>query len=402
MVSLQDVYQARENLTGIIHKTNLDLSHTFSEIAGNLVFLKTENLQKTGSFKIRGAYNHIVSLSPEERAKGVIAASAGNHAQGVAYGATRAGIPSTIVMPEGAPISKLIATQGYGAKVILHGNVYDDAYNKALEIQKEQGATFVHAFDNREVIAGQGTIGLEILDEVPDIDAILVPIGGGGLISGIAVAVKALKPGVKIIGVEAAEAACFKTSRGRGKLCNLEKAHTIADGIAVKCPGELTYNLVERYVDDIVTVSDGEIASTIMLLLERAKLVAEGAGATALAALIYKKTQLRNKKIAAVISGGNIDMNFISRIIEKGLVKTGRNVKLKAIITDKPGNLQQFLRIIAENKANVIAINHDRSKEEIPLDQAVVQIVLETQSSEHVNIIVKNLNNAGFLTEIDN
>ena len=191
MVSLQDVYQARENLTGIIHKTNLDLSHTFSEIAGNLVFLKTENLQKTGSFKIRGAYNHIVSLSPEERAKGVIAASAGNHAQGVAYGATRAGIPSTIVMPEGAPISKLIATQGYGAKVILHGNVYDDAYNKALEIQKEQGATFVHAFDNREVIAGQGTIGLEILDEVPDIDAILVPIGGGGLISGIAVAVKA-------------------------------------------------------------------------------------------------------------------------------------------------------------------------------------------------------------------
>ncbi len=402
MVSLQDIYQARENLTGIIHKTNLDLSHTFSEIAGNLVFLKTENLQKTGSFKIRGAYNHIVSLSPQERAKGVIAASAGNHAQGVAYGATRAGIPSTIVMPEGAPISKLIATQGYGAKVILHGNVYDDAYNKALEIQKEQGATFVHAFDNREVIAGQGTIGLEILDEAPDIDAILVPIGGGGLISGIAVAVKALKPRVKIIGVEAAEAACFKASRGSGKICSLERAHTIADGIAVKRPGELTYNLIERYVDDIVTVSDGEIASTILLLLERAKLVAEGAGATALAALIYKKTQLKNKRIAAVISGGNIDMNFISRIIEKGLVKTGRNVKLKAIITDKPGNLQHFLRIIAENKANVIAIHHDRLKEEIPLDQAVVQIVLETQSSEHVNIIVKNLNQAGFFTEIDN
>lgn len=402
MVSLQDIWKAKENLDGIIHKTNLDLSHTFSELAGNSVFLKTENLQKTGSFKIRGAYNHIVSLSPEERAKGVIAASAGNHAQGVALGATRAGIPSTIVMPQGAPISKITATRGYGADVILHGHVYDDAYNKALEIQKEKGSTFVHAFDNKEVIAGQGTIGLEILDEAPDIDAILVPIGGGGLISGIAVAVKALKPKIKIIGVEARGAACLKASRENGKMCSLDTAQTIADGIAVKCPGELTYDLIEKYVDDIVTVSDEEIASTILLLLERAKLVAEGAGATALAALVYKKTQLKNKRVAAVISGGNIDMNFISRIIEKGLVKTGRNVKLKAIITDKPGNLQQFLRIIAENKANVISIHHDRLKEEIPLDQAVVQVVLETQSSEHVNTLVKNLNQAGFLTEVDN
>ena len=401
MVELRDVWKARENLTGVIHKTNLELSHTFSELAENTIYLKTENLQKTGSFKIRGAYNHIKSLNDTERAKGVIAASAGNHAQGVAFGATRAGIASTIIMPIGAPISKVLATKSYGAEVILHGENYDDAYNKALELQKEKGGTFIHAFDNKEVIAGQGTIGLEILDELPDVDSIVVPIGGGGLISGIAIAVKSLKPQIKIIGVEAQGAACMKASRDSGKICNLTTAQTIADGIAVKCPGELTYGIIEKYVDDIVTVSDEEIASTILMLLERAKLVAEGAGAVSLAALVYKKTQQANKKIVAVLSGGNIDVNFISRIIDKGLVKTGRNVRLKTIMTDKPGNLQQFLRIIAENRANVISIHHDRLKADIAVDQALVEVALETQSPEHVKTLVNNLNQNGFVTQVD-
>ena len=293
MVKLQDVWEARENLTHIIHQTRLDLSFTFSELSGNEVYLKTENLQKTGSFKIRGAYNKIASLTPQEREKGVIAASAGNHAQGVAFGATKAGIPSTIVMPEGAPLAKVVATRGYGANVVLHGGVYDDAYQKALELQKETGATFVHAFDDPEVIAGQGTIGLEIVDELPDIDTILVPVGGGGLISGIAVAVKSLKPKVKIIGVEAQGAASVLASREKGELYALTSASTIADGIAVKCPGKLTFELIQEYVDDIVTVSDEEIASTMLLLLERAKLVAEGSGAAALAALVYQKNLLK-------------------------------------------------------------------------------------------------------------
>lgn len=401
MVELQKVWQARENLAGIIHQTNLDLSFTFSELSGNKVYLKTENLQKTGSFKIRGAYNKIASLGREEKEKGVIAASAGNHAQGVAFGASRAGIVSTIVMPEGAPLSKVVATRGYGANVILHGGVYDDAYNKALEIQKETGATFVHAFDDPEVIAGQGTIGLEILDELPDVDAILVPIGGGGLISGIAVAVKNLKPSVKIIGVEAEGAACVLASRQTGDRETLPSALTIADGIAVKCPGTVTFDLIQKYVDDVVTVSDEEIASTILLLLERSKLVAEGSGAAALAALVYRKNLLKDQKVAVLISGGNIDVNFMSRIIEKGLVKTGRNVKLVTAILDKPGNLQHFLSIIAENKANVISIFHDRLDPNLPLNKAQVEVVLETQSGEHVAQLIANLKKQGYGVNID-
>lgn len=398
MVKLQDIWKARENLNGVIHKTALDLSFTFSELSGNQIFLKTENLQKTGSFKIRGAYNKIASLSPEEREKGVIAASAGNHAQGVAFGATKAGIASTIVMPEGAPLAKVIATRGYGANVVLHGGVYDDAYNKAIELQKETGATFVHAFDDPDVIAGQGTIGLEILDELPDVDAILVPIGGGGLISGIALAVKSLNPKVKIIGVEAEGAACVFASRQKGEIQTLTSASTIADGIAVKCPGTLTFELIQEYVDDVVTVSDEEISSTILLLLERAKLVAEGSGAAALAASIYRNNIFKNKnqKAAVLISGGNIDVNFMTRVIEKGLVKTGRNVKLATAMLDKPGNLQHFLSIIAENKANVISISHDRLDPNLPINKAQVVVVLETQSREHIAQLMEIFKKQGY------
>ncbi|NLT95584.1 MAG: threonine ammonia-lyase [Clostridia bacterium] len=400
VVKLQDIWQARENLADVIHQTRLDLSFTFSELSGNEVYLKTENLQKTGSFKIRGAYNKIASLSPEERKKGVIAASAGNHAQGVAFGATKAGISSTIVMPEGAPLAKVIATRGYGAEVVLHGAVYDDAFNKALELQKETGATFVHAFDDPEVIAGQGTIALEILDELPDVDVVFVPIGGGGLISGIAVAIKSVKPKVKVIGVEAEGAACVFASRQKGEICTLASASTIADGIAVKCPGTLTFELIQEYVDDVVTVSDEEIASTILLLLERAKLVAEGSGAAALAALLYRKNLVINKKVAVIISGGNIDVNIMSRIIEKGLVKTGRNVKLATAMLDKPGNLQRFLSIIAENKANVISITHDRLDPNIPIDKAQVEVVLETQSSEHIARLIEIFKQQGYEVNI--
>ncbi|MFZ7103730.1 MAG: threonine ammonia-lyase [Peptococcaceae bacterium] len=400
MVELQDIWKARENLTGVIHHTDLDLSHTFSELSGNKVYLKTENLQKTGSFKIRGAYNRISTMAAKERSKGVIAASAGNHAQGVAFGAAQAGIPATIVMPVGAPLAKITATKGYGANVVLAGDVYDDAYQKAREIQKDTGAVFVHAFDDKDVIAGQGTIGLEILDELPAVDAILAPIGGGGLISGIAAAVKSLKPAVKIIGVEADGAACVKVSRDKKEICPLTSAHTIADGIAVKCPGELTFHLIQKYVDDVITVTDEEIASTILLLLERSKLVAEGAGAAALAALIYGKSLIRDKNVAVMISGGNIDVNFMSRIIEKGLVKTGRNIKLSTIMLDKPGNLQHFLSIIAQNKANVISIYHDRLDPDISLDKAQVDVVLETQSAQHVRVLIENLRAQGYIVNI--
>jgi threonine dehydratase len=396
MLEFEDIKRAQERLQSIIHNTDLELSTTFSDLIGAKVYLKMENLQKTGSFKIRGAYNKIACLSKEEKAKGVIAASAGNHAQGVAYAAHQAGIISTIVMPETAPISKVLATRGYGAEVVLHSNLYDEAYQKAREIQKSTGATFIHAFDDLEVIAGQGTIGLEILDALGDVEVVLVPIGGGGLASGVAVAIKSLKPKIKVIGVEAQGAACMKVSREAQKICTLEKARTIADGIAVKCPGSLTYSLLEKYLDDVVTVDDEEIASTILLLLERAKLVVEGAGAVSLAAALYQKVELSKKKVAAIISGGNIDVNFVSRIIERGLVKNGRHIRIYTTMSDRPGTLQAFLQIIAQERGNVIAINHDRNNIHLHLDEAQIEAMIETQSLEHGKKIIGALERRGF------
>ena len=402
MIELKDIFQARENLKGITHLTNLDLSTTFSKMSGAQVYLKTENLQKTGSFKIRGAYNKVAQLSEKDAQKGVIAASAGNHAQGVALAAAKAGIRSVIVMPEGAPLSKVMATSDYGAQVVLHGQVYDDAYQKAKEIQKSMEATFIHAFDDLHVIAGQGTIGLEILDQLPELDMIFVPIGGGGLASGVALAIKSLKPQVKVIGVEAAGAACMKASRESGEICNLTSASTIADGIAVKSPGKLTFEIIQQYVDDIVVVDDEEIASTILLLLERAKLVVEGAGAVALASVLYQKYPVAGKKVVTVVSGGNIDVNFVSRIIEKGLAKAGRHVRLVTAMLDKPGFLQAFLHVIAQERGNVISINHDRTRIRLPLDQAIVEAVIETQSKEHGERIVQALEHKGFKVEFAN
>lgn len=397
--SLEDILQARVILQGVAHKTSLDLSTTFSRMSGANVFLKTENLQKTGSFKIRGAFNRIALLTDEEKKRGVIAASAGNHAQGVAYGAQKAGIPSCIVMPKGAPISKVMATKSYGADVVLAGDVYDDAYQRAKEIQGETKAVYIHAFDDPGVIAGQGTIALEILEDLSDVDLIFVPIGGGGLASGVAVAAKTINKKVKIIGVEAEGAPCFKESKQKGAPCNLTSVATIADGIAVKCPGSLTYHILDQYLDDVVTVNEEEIASTILALLERSKLMVEGAGAVSLAAILYNKYNLKNKNVVAIISGGNIDVNYVSLIIEKGLVKAGRHIRIATNMPDKPGNLQAFLEIIAKERGNVISIDHDRAQVYLPIDQALVRTVIETQGFEHGERIIAALEKVGFKCE---
>lgn len=396
MITMEDLVKAREHIRGVVHATSLNLSTTFSNMAGGEIYLKTENLQKTGSFKIRGAYNKIAQLSHEEKQKGVIAASAGNHAQGVAYAATQAGIKATIVMPETAPLSKVLATRNYGANVVLHGHIYDEAYAKAKEIRESSQATYIHAFDDPAVIAGQGTIGLEILEELPDVDVIVVPVGGGGLASGVAFAAKMINPSIKVVGVEASGAACLNTSREAGMLCTLKTANTIADGIAVKCPGKLTFQILEQYLDDVVMVDDEEIASTILLFLERAKQVVEGAGAVSLAALLYHRYPVKGQKAVAVISGGNIDVNFISKIIEKGLVKTGRHMRLITSMPDKPGNLQAFLRIIAQERGNIISINHERTQAYLPIDKALVEALIETQGVDHGEHIIKRLKSKGF------
>ena len=398
-VTLADVEKAREVLSSVVHRTTLDKSNTFSSLTGNEVYLKLENLQKTGSFKIRGAYNKIMSLTPEEKSHGVIAASAGNHAQGVAYGADQAGIKATIVMPEIAPLAKITATRGYGAEVVLAGAVYDEAYNKAKELQAETGQTFIHAFNDPAVIAGQGTIVLEILQDLEDVDAVVVPIGGGGMIAGIAVAIKELAPHVKVYGVQAQGAPAMYMSKKAHAIRTTKDAETFADGIAVKIPGELTFDLIDKYVDDIFVVDDEAIASTILMLLERAKLMVEGAGATSLAAVLHGKIPVKGK-IVSVVSGGNVDVNFISRIIERGLVKAGRRVRLQTIVVDRPGNLQRLLAIIAKVQANVLYVSHDRVERHVPLGQAVVEIGLETRDVLHTEQIMACLRNEGYKVEI--
>lgn len=396
LVTLADVERAREALEGIIHRTPLDLSQTFSRMADNEVFLKMENLQKTGSFKIRGAYNKIESLSAAEKGRGVIAASAGNHAQGVAYAAARAGLRATIVMPEIAPLSKIVATRGYGAEVVLAGQVYDEAFCRAQELQREQGATFIHPFDDEQVIAGQGTIGLEILRDLPDVSGIVAPIGGGGLIAGIATAVKSLAPHVRIIGVQASGAPAMYLSKKADHIVTTKAAFTIADGIAVKVPGSLTYEIIQRYVDEIVTVEDEEIAGTILMLLERSKVIAEGAGAVGLAAILHGKISGREKKLVAVISGGNIDVNMISRIIERGLAKQGRRVRLSMPLTDRPGALCRLLSVVADLRVNVVSVRHDRVDPNVPLGLAEVGLSLETRDPHHTQELLTTLQREGY------
>lgn len=399
VLSAADVQDAYNSLKDIVHNTPLDRSATFSSMAGCDVYLKLENLQKTGSFKIRGAYNKIRLLTQAEKAQGVIAASAGNHAQGVAYAARMAKTKATIVMPEAAPLAKITATRGYDAEVVLSGAGYDEAYLKAQEIQAQTGQTFVHAFNDHAVIAGQGTVGLEILQSLQDVTAIVAPIGGGGLIAGLALVVKQMAPHVKIYGVQSEGAPAMYMSKREHAIKTTPDAVTMADGIAVKVPGNLTFDIIDKYVDDIVVVSDEAIASTILMVLERAKLMVEGAGAVSLAAVLNGKVPARGK-VVSVISGGNIDVNFISRIIERGLVKAGRRVKITTLIADRPGMLQNLLAVITRLRANVINVYHDRVERNVPIGQAVVEICLETRDALHTEEIMANLRQEGYIAKI--
>ncbi|MCX7921727.1 MAG: threonine ammonia-lyase [Clostridia bacterium] len=400
MVSFEDVQKAHSVIGKLLEPTALMHSRTFSNISGNDIYLKMENFQKTGSFKIRGAYNRIVNLTEEEMAKGVITASAGNHAQGVAYAAGSKGIKAIVVMPESTPIAKVMATKGYGAEVVLHGNGYDDAYKKALDIQASSGMTFIHAFNDPHVIAGQGTVGIEMLEHIADLDMIVAPVGGGGLISGIGLAAKTIKPGIKVVGVETEGFDAMKRSLSEGELTTINLANTIADGIAVRKPGNLTFSMVQKYVDDIVTVTEDEIAAAILMLLERAKVIVEGAGAVALAAIMDKKILAKDKKIGVVVSGGNIDINLVSMIIHKGLIKSGRKVEIKTILKDKPGQLRGLIDLLAGAKVNIVSINHYRDKEGIELGFAEVNMVLETKNREHAEALCNMLRNKGYKIEI--
>ncbi|NCU17428.1 threonine ammonia-lyase [Pallidibacillus pasinlerensis] len=392
----EEISIARERMKGIVHITPLDYSKTFSTLSQNDVFLKLENMQKTGSFKVRGAYNKVFSLSDEELKKGVIAASAGNHAQGVAYASQNLNVPCTIVMPKGAPISKVQATMGYGAKVVQKGKNFDESLAYAIQLQEETKATFIHAFDDEAIIAGQGTVGLEIVEQLPDVDAIIVPIGGGGLIAGIALAVKEKNPNVKIYGVQAKACPSMKKSIINNKPIAVEAAPTMADGIAVGKPGTLTFDIVHKYVEDILLVDEMEIARTMLMLLERNKLMVEGSGAASLAALLYNKIPLTNKKIVPVLSGGNVDMNFISRIIERGLVESGRFATFAIIIKDKPGELQNLLAHISELDANVKTISQNHVGVDIFPGYAQIVVTLETKNKEHIELIQKTLINKGY------
>lgn len=391
-MNLDNIIIAREKMKGIVHETPLDYSKTFSDLAQNEVYLKLENLQKTGSFKVRGSYNKLISLSEEELKKGVVAASAGNHAQGVAYSSQMLGIPCTIVMPKGAPLSKVLATRQYGAEVILEGNVFDEALAFALELNEKRGATFIHAFDDEAVITGQGTVGLEILDQLPEVEAVICPVGGGGLIAGVAMAVKEKNPNIAVYGVQTMACPSMKQSLMEQKPVAIKSAPTMADGIAVQKPGASNFEIVKKYVNDIVCVDEMEIARTMLLLLERNKLLVEGSGASSLAALLYKKINITNKKVAAVLSGGNVNVHFISRIIERGLVESGRYANFSIILKDKPGELQRVVSSITELDANIQDVHLHHMGKNIYPGYAQLDLSVETKNNEHIEELFSVLN----------
>lgn len=395
MLSLDRVYKASTVLKEVIRETDMISAPKLNKSCN--VYLKTENLQVTGSFKIRGSYFKISQLTDEEKKKGVIACSAGNHAQGVALAATKNGIKSTICLPDGAPISKVEATKRYGAEVCLVKGVYDDAYKKAIELKNEKGLTFIHPFDDPDVIAGQGTIGLEILTQLPSADVVVVPIGGGGLISGIAYTIKKLKPSCKVYGVQAAGAPSMEQSIADGEIETLNEVNTIADGIAVKTPGNLTYDLCQKYVDGIVTVTDDEIALAILTLLEQQKLIAEGAGAVPVAAVMNGKIpDIEGKNVVCVVSGGNIDVTILSRVIERGLKMGGRTADIVIALSDKPGQLSGVSQIIADQGANVVSVNYDSTDLDMNITDCYLKIGVETRNFEHIVSVKKALTDAGF------
>lgn len=394
MLTLDNVYRAGNVLRDVVKKTDMVYAPKLNP--GVDIYLKTENLQITGSFKIRGSYYKMSRLSKEEKAKGVIACSAGNHAQGVALAAQKNGIKSVICLPDNAPISKIEATKSYGAEICLVEGVYDDAYKKALSLRDEFGYTFIHPFDDEDVIAGQGTIALEIEDQLPGLDAVIVPIGGGGLISGIAYTIKAINPGVKVYGVQAQGAPSMRNSVRDHEIEELASVSTIADGIAVKKPGNLTYEICSKYVDEIVTVNDDEISAAILALMEQHKLVTEGAGAVAVAAAMFNKVDIKGKKVVCLLSGGNIDVTILSRVIKRGLLMSGRTCQLIIELMDKPGQLKHVSRIIADLGGNVISVHHERANEGSDVNGCYLRLVLETKNYEHIEEIKKALIDFGF------
>ncbi|MFC7081848.1 threonine ammonia-lyase [Halorussus caseinilyticus] len=401
MVALSDVLDARVRVEETARRTPLDYSHTFSDMTGAEVHLKLETLQRTGSFKIRGATNRIKTLTDDEKSAGVVTASAGNHAQGVALAATKSGVDSKIVMPENAPISKIKATRDYGATVVLHGDDYNDAQAKAHELEDAEGRTYVHAFDDEMVMAGQGTIGLEIVEDLPDLDTVVVPIGGGGLISGVATAVKEQKPEARVVGVQADGASSVATSLDKGEIHALDSVDTIADGIATRSVGQRPFDVIEEYVDEVVTVSDSEIAVAVTHLLERAKTLVEGAGAVPLAALLGGAIDYDDDEIIVpVLSGGNIDMNTLTTVIMRGLVETGRYVKIRTVLKDRPGALGDLLEIISDMRANIYGIQHDRTSRDIAMNATEVELDLETRGQDHVDELLSALREEGFDVEM--
>ena len=402
MLSLSDVEAARQRLSKAIYASPCAYSETLSRLTGSRCFVKLENLQMTGSFKERGAANKLLTLSDAERARGVVAASAGNHGLAVAFHSERLGIRSVIVMPEWAPLIKVTSARYHGAEVVLAGANYDEAYAHARQIQTERGLTFIHPFDDPAVIAGQGTLGLELLEQCPDMDAVVVPVGGGGLIAGVALAIKAKTPKVQIVGVQAEEIAAMKASLAAGRRVTLPAGPTIADGIAVREVGERTFELARRHADAVVTVNEEEIANAILLLLEIEKTVVEGAGATTLAALVNRKIPLQGKTVVLVLSGGNIDVNMISRIIERGLVKDGRLVRLSVLLQDRPGALARLAALVAESRANVLHISHDRAFSHARIGETEVEITLETSGREQIETVKRRLGEAGYrVREVD-
>lgn len=397
MLRLYNFVEARERLGTVIRKTRLIHSDIFSEESSNDIYIKPENLQQTGSFKVRGAYNKMAKLSDEEKARGVIASSAGNHAQGVALAGMKLGIRSVIVMPKYTPLIKVEATRGYGAEVVLYGEDYDGAYKRALELQEENGYTFVHPFNDEDVIEGQGTIALEVLEELPDADIIVVPLGGGGLISGIAAAAKLKNPKIKIVGVEPVGAASARFALEKGRVEELEQMNTIADGAAVKRIGDTTFNYIDKYVDEIVTVSDYELMKEFLILVEKHKIVAENAGILSIAGL--KKLKDRDKKVISILSGGNIDVLTISSMINKGLVTRGRVLKFSVGLPDKPGQLVNISQILARLNANVIKLDHNQFKNLDRFHDVELQVTAETNGEEHIKSIIDALNSEGYKIE---
>ncbi len=394
MLTLDKIYHASYVLKEIIRRTDLIYAPKINKKAN--IYLKPENLQLTGSFKVRGSYYKISQLSDEEKARGVVACSAGNHAQGVALAATKSGIKSTICLPDCAPISKIEATRNYGADICLVEGVYDDAYQRAIELHKQEGYTFIHPFDDIDVIAGQGTIGLELLDQLADIDAVIVPIGGGGLISGVAFAIKSLNPNIKVYGVQSSGAPSMAQSLHHKKIERLSDIQTIADGIAVKEPGTNTFELCSKYVDDVVTVTDDEVAAAILSLIEQQKLIAEGAGAVAVAAAMFDKVPIEGKNVICLVSGGNIDVNILDRVIKRGLLTSGRSYMLTVELIDKPGQMLKISQIIAENGGNVIGVHHERSNATMDINGCFLRINMETRDFKQIEEIKKALLDNGF------